>query len=56
MAEMPVDSEGEIYFFERKRSGIDDDECEGSSEKSCGSRADVAGPESRVSSSDFNRY
>ncbi|KAH3869217.1 hypothetical protein DPMN_032379 [Dreissena polymorpha] len=48
----PVDSEGEIYFCERNGSGMDDDDCERSSEKSCESRADVAGSEGRVSGSD----
>ena len=51
----PVDSEGEIYFRERNGNGMDEDEGERSSEKSCESRADVAGPEDRVSGSDFNR-
>ncbi|KAH3888112.1 hypothetical protein DPMN_012137 [Dreissena polymorpha] len=52
----PVDSEGEIYFCERNGSGMDDDDCERSSKKSCGSSADVVGPEGRVSGSNFNRY
>ncbi|KAH3736873.1 hypothetical protein DPMN_043448 [Dreissena polymorpha] len=50
-----VDNEGGIYFYERNGSVMDYDDCKRSSEKSCGNRADVKGPEGRVSGSDFNR-